>query len=164
MSKAKLLLTYLLLVGFPLLVLLAILRAGERLTPPQSVGGAWRFDADFSALASGACRDLLSSVRQPFLNISQSGPSLTLTLNNPEHTTLAGTLQDSRVDVAAAPADRSGDSGNCLDRHEIQLQADVAKEAGRRVLIGTLSVPGCANCAPVPFRAERPNSSQSEGR
>jgi hypothetical protein len=163
MSKAKLLVTYALLVGFPLLGLLAILRAGESLTPPQSLGGAWKLEADFGALAGAACRELLSSVKQPFFNVSQSGPSLTLTLNNSQSTTLPGMLRNSHVVAGSPGADPPG-SAACLDPHAIQVQAEVAKEAGRRFLVGTLGIAGCATCTPIPFRAERQNSSPSEGR
>jgi hypothetical protein len=42
MSKRKLIVAYVLLVGVPLLGLLGIVRAGQHLTPPISVGGTWR--------------------------------------------------------------------------------------------------------------------------
>jgi hypothetical protein len=164
MSKAKLLLTYVVLVGFPLLILLAILRIGDRLTPPQSLAGAWKLEADFSALASRTCRDLFSGVKQPFFNVSQSGPSLALTLNNAQSTTLPGTLQDSHVVAGSWPADPPAGSAACLDAHAIQVRADIAKDAGRRILVGTLGIAGCASCTPVPFRAERQYSTPSEGR
>ena len=164
MSKPKLILTYVFLVGVPLLGLLAILRAGEHLTPPQSLGGAWNLEADFTSLANKACRDLLLNVKQPFLSISQSGPSVTLTLNNAQRTTLAGTLQN--ASIAAGPELSSGanPSGDCLDPRSIRLRADIGKEAGQRILIGTLSIAGCPGCAPIPFRAQRQSLSPGEGR
>jgi hypothetical protein len=165
MSKSKLLIIYVCLVGFPLLGLLAILHAGERLTPPKSLGGAWNLEADFSSLATKSCRDLLSNVKQPFLSISQSGPSLALTLNNSQRTTLPGTLQNTNVIAGPDSAmDTSGDSEDCGDPRAIQLRADISKDAGERTLIGTLSIAGCPHCAPIPFRAQRQSSSSSEGR
>lgn len=165
MSKPKLVVVYLFLVGIPLLGLLAILRAGESLTPPQSVGGSWKLEADFSPLANKACRDLLLNVKQPFLSISQSGPSVVLTLNNPERTTLPGTLQNSSISAGVGPTtDPAHDSADCIDPHAIRLRAEIAREAGDRILIGTLSIAGCPGCAPVPFRAQRQSSSSSEGR
>lgn len=165
MSKSKLLVVYLFLVGIPLVGLLAILRAGERLTPPQSVGGSWKLEADFSSLANKACRDLLSNVKQPFLSISQSGPSVALALNNAQRTTLPGTLRNSSISAGVEPTTGPADNAaDCIDTRAIRLQADIAKEAGQRILIGTLSIAGCPSCTPVPFRAQRQSSSSSEGR
>lgn len=165
MSKSKLLIVYLCLVGIPLLGLLAILRAGERLTPPTSLGGSWKLEADFTSLASQACRDLLFGIKQPFLIISQSGPSIALTLNNSERTILPGTVENGSLFAGSTPANDDGPiSADCVDPHAIRVRAEIAKEAGHRILIGTLTIAGCEPCVPVPFRAERVSSSPSEGR
>ena len=165
MSKPKLLLVYLCLVGIPLLGLLAILRAGEHLTPPASLGGSWKLEADFTSLANQACRDLFFGIKQPFLIISQSGPSVALTLNNRQRTTLAGSLKNDSLFVGATPDSEAGPgSAECLDPQAIRLRADIAKDAGQRILIGTLSIAGCQRCPPVPFRAQRLGSSGIEGR
>jgi hypothetical protein len=162
MAKPKLLLIYLFLVGFPLLGLLAILRTGERLTPPQSLGGAWKLEADFTSLASKACQDLLLDVKQPFLIISQSGPALALTLNNSRQTTLPGTVQNARI--AAGISRPAAVAAECSNPEAIRLEADIAREAGQRILVGALSIAGCSDCAPIPFRARRQSPPHSEGR
>jgi len=166
MSTSKLLIIYFFLVGIPLVGLLAILRAGERLTPPLSVGGSWKLEADFSSLANKACRELLSNVGQPFLSISQSGQSVVLTLNNAQRTTLPGNLLNASLTAAASPAtDPASSSTECVDPQAIRLHAEIAKEADERILIGTLSIAGCPGCLPIPFRAQRQTSSHSsEGR
>jgi len=163
MSKRKLIVAYLILVGLPLLALLAILRGGERLTPPVSVGGAWNIDADFSALASTACKNLMLGVKQPLLSISQSGPSLALTFNNSQRTTLAGTINDTKLSTEPEHSDAST-VGNCVDPRAIRVVAQVAKQAGQRILTGTLSLMDCAECAPIRFRATRQAPKADEGR
>ncbi len=84
MSRYGLLLSYLGLVGIPLVSLLAILHAGAHLTPPISVAGAWSLNGDFSQVVAGSpCGELLGGLKQPALDIKQAGSELTLTLNNP---------------------------------------------------------------------------------
>ena len=161
MPRGRLIVAYLVLVGVPLLALLGILRSGERLVPPASVRGSWNVEADFGALANPACRGLLSSVKQPFLSISQSGPSLALTLNNPQRTTLTGTIRNGSVSTGpgtVSAADR------CVDPRTLRVVAEVAKQAGQRVLTGTLSLMDCVECAPIPFRATQQPSKESEGQ
>jgi hypothetical protein len=155
MSKRKLIVVYICLVGTPLLGLLGILRAGQHLTPPASVGGAWYLEADSGALASGPCRDLLASVSQPFLSIYQSGTELVFSLNNPQKTTLPGTIQGAELTMSREDAPVSEATGACTDPQSIQLHATVANQGGQRVLMGTLAIQGCAACQPIQFRAVR---------
>jgi hypothetical protein len=165
MPKRKLIFAYLSLVGIPVLALLGILRRGQRLTPPVSVGGAWNLEADFSALAGAPCRDLLLSVKQPFLSISQSGPSLAFTINDSQRTTLTGTIQKTSLSMGPGPSGTAdGGIGSCADPRVIHLVAEVGKEAEQRILTGTLSIVDCADCKPIPFRATRQHSREGEGR
>lgn len=162
MSKRKLIVAYICLVGTPLLGLLGILRAGQHLTPTISVGGAWDLEADSGALASGPCRDLLTSVsHSPFLSLQQSGTNLVFSLNNPQKTTLPGTIQGAEMTMRREDAPVSEATGACTDPQSIQLHATVANQGGQRVLTGTLAVQGCA-CQPIQFRAVR--SSAKGGR
>ncbi len=164
MFKRKLVFAYGCLVVVPLLGVLGILRLGQHLTPPVSVGGNWNLDADFSALALEPCRELLSSVSQPFLSISQSGINLVFSLNNPQKTTLSGTIRDTALTMGA---ERSGNpesaTGNCRDPQAIYLKATVNKQGEQRVLTGTLGIAGCRHCAPLSFRAVRQVSSRGGG-
>lgn len=57
---------YLLVVGLPLAGLVAVLRAGDHLGAPRSVGGRWKLDADVAGARA--------------LAIVQSGPRLEVTL------------------------------------------------------------------------------------
>jgi len=155
MSKRRLIVAYICLVGAPLLGLLGILRAGQHLTPPVSVGGAWYLEANFGALAGGSCRDLLTSVNQPFLSIFQSGTNLVLSLNNPQKTTVPGSIRDAAITVRREGAPVPGETGACTNPQSIQLKATVDNQGGQRVLTGTLAIQGCAACELIPFRAVR---------
>lgn len=155
MSKRKLIVAYICLVGTPLLGLLGILRAGQHLTPPVSVGGAWYLEANFGALASGSCRDLLTSVNQPFLSILQSGTNLVLSLNNPQKTTLPGTIRGAEITMSREDVPVSKETEACTDPQAMQLNATVGNQGGQRVLTGSLAVQGCTACQPIHFRAVR---------
>src|SRR3954469_23378219 len=85
---------YLCLVGVPLLGVLGVLRAGQRLAAPVAVNGTWTVQADLSGLGGTACTQLLAEVRQPFLSVAQSGGHLVLTFNNAQRTAITGTLDD----------------------------------------------------------------------
>jgi len=163
MSRKKLILTYLFLVGAPLLGLLGILRSGERLAAPVSVGGAWNLEGDFTGLTNATFRRLLASVSQPFLAISQSGPHLTFTLNNPEQTTLAGTMRQNSVTMGGESS--AGDtSRGCANPQTIRLQAALGQQGQQRTLVGTLSIAGCPECATIPFRAVRLSPPVKDGQ
>jgi hypothetical protein len=155
MSKSKLIVAYICLVGTPLLGLLGILRAGQHLTPPVSVGGAWSLEANFGALGSGSCTDLLASVSQPFLSIYQSGTNLVFTLNNSQKTALPGIIQGAELAMSRDDTPVSAETGACTDPQSIQLNGTVGNQGGQRVLTGILAIDGCAACQPVLFRAVR---------
>lgn len=158
MQKWNPVVVYFFLVGVPLLALVGILRAGRALTPPKSVGGAWLVKADFTSLQDPKCRDLLLGVKQPFINISQSGPDLVFTLNNPEKTTIQGNIRGSSLTMGSVGVDLpEAQTGECLDPQSIYLNAQVNNLGGQRMLSGGLGIKGCKACAIVPFRAVRSN-------
>lgn len=165
MFSQKLVLEYVFLVGLPLVGLLGILRAGQHLTPPISVAGAWNVDADLSALASAGYGQLLTGARQPFLTISQSGTSLVFSLNNPQRTTLSGTIHDTTLTIGPEHSEGfEGTGGHCGDPRAIYLKAVVYKQGGQRVLTGILGIRSCEKCVPVSFRAVRQVLSGRGGR
>ena len=113
---------YILMVGAPVLGLLGILEAGRTIAAPPSIGGEWTLQFD----AGPQCAGIPAS-----LNISQSGPAATITLND-------GRTIQARVDGVTL----SGES----------LRVSIAGKAGSRTLIGVLSLNGCG---PVAFHAIR---------
>ena len=154
MSRKKLIAAYVLLVGVPLLGLLGILRAGQRLAAPVSVGGTWNLEDDLTPLAGSGCRGAFAKISQPFFAISQSGSQLTFTLNNPERTILPGTIRQSTVTMGSESS--AGDaSGECSHPQAIRFQAALSRQGLQRSLTGRLSIAGCPDCPGIPFRAVR---------
>lgn len=141
-------LVYLGLVGAPLLGLLGVLRAGERIVPPHHFGGRWEVADGFAARAARACPGLAFPPGRAAIEVSQSGTRARLVLNDG-----AATELDARLSGAALSA-ASGDRAPvpCGGRG-LRLTAVLDTLGGG--LAGTLSAPGCAGCAPAPFRAAR---------
>ena len=165
MPKRKLMLAYICLVGAPLLALVGIVRAGQHLRPPISLGGEWNLDADFGSWPSGPCRELLASVNRPFFSVSQSGSELAVTLNNPQKTVLAGKLRGTSLTIGAEGPHKSRPTlAACGNTEAVRLIARVTGQARQRALEGTLDLEGCSNCPPLAFRATRRASPGSGGR
>jgi len=155
MSKARLIISYACLVGVPLLGLLGIFRAGQSLSAPPSLGGSWYLEADLGNLANGPCRELLGRVTQPFMTISQSGANLQVAINNPEKTTLPGTVEGAAVAVNPEDTGKLESATTCSDTRDLRLAATVVGKGNRRVLQGQLGIAGCAACPQIEFRAVR---------
>jgi hypothetical protein len=140
---------YVLLVGAPLLGLLGILRAGERIVPPRHVGGEWVLEPGFAAAVRAACPGLVFPAAGPSLDVSQSGTRAVLTLNDTAATTL-----DARLDGDSLAAATRRGSAACGGRG-LRLAATLHADPQGPQLSGAAAVPGCAACGPVPFRATR---------
>ncbi len=145
----KTILIYVLLVGAPLLGLLGILRAGERIVPPRHVGGGWAVEPTFAAALRAACPDLVFPAAGPVLDVSQSGTRAVLTLNDS-----AATALDARLDGDALSAATAEGTAACGGRG-LRLMAMLRAEPDPPRLEGALTLPGCPSCAPVPLRAAR---------
>jgi hypothetical protein len=157
MSRKKLVAAYVLLVGVPLLGLLGILRAGQRLGAPASVGGTWNLEEDLTPLAGSACKGALDNINQPFFTASQSGALLTFTLNNPEQTTLPGSIRQGTVTMGSESSAKDA-SHDCARPQAIHFQATLSQQGLQRLLTGTLTIAGCPDCPALPFRAVRQSS------
>ncbi len=157
MSKAGLALTYLGLVGIPLLALMGILRAGSHLNPPMSVGGPWNVESDFASLASAPCGTLLSEARQPAFEIKQSGQDLTVTLNDPEKTVLTGTLVGANLEAGETKTGGKvqTDESKCADSAQIRIAATISGNGDSRIMNGTVGTGNCVGCQTVSFQATR---------
>lgn len=153
MTKRRMLTAYACLVGVPLLGLLGILRAGQHLRAPLSVGGPWNLEADFGSLAGRPCGEFLKGVKAPFFTISQSGADLVATLNLPSAPPLEGKLEGRSLKIGAANSPASGAFGPCAGPESIYLTATVGGQGREHTLDGVLGISGCAGCTPVPFRA-----------
>jgi hypothetical protein len=155
MPKRNLVITYVCLVGLPLLCLIGVLRAGQRLVAPVSVSGAWTMDVNLDSIANAPCRELLSNLKPPNFSISQSGKSLVIGLNNPQKTVLAGSIEGTAITIGGAAGTSAGTSTECRDPKAIQVNANVSRQDNRPVLTGTVRILDCPTCAPVSLRATR---------
>jgi hypothetical protein len=146
---------YILLVGLPLLGLAAVLRVGRSISPPISIDGNWRIEADASRLSTQPCGKTLSSFANGSLGISQSGKTLVLTFDNASRTSAMGSLDGNVIKVSSVPLRDSAGDPACGGNQSPTLTATVDAKTEPKSLTGTLSVSGCASCAPVTFRAVR---------
>lgn len=136
-TRLKTVLLYLLLVGIPAYGVATIIRLGERIRPPLSVGGIWRLDAVSDAACAG--RPLPDSL---VATIDQSGPHLRVHLNrlaNP----LEGELTGSRFDVTDGT---------------LRITAQLPLDTGLHVLTGSIAGLTCAGGMPVPVTGQRVHS------
>jgi hypothetical protein len=136
-----LLTVYFLFVGLPMLGIVGLLEAGRSLRAPRSVAGRWEIRSDLSPLAHTPCADLVKSVRQPALTITQSGSMLSIVLNNESATTLNGRIDQNIV---------TADFGESL----CSLNAELRNQPQRTTLTGVVSAK-CRGCAPVAFEGIR---------
>jgi hypothetical protein len=142
---------YIFLVGLPLLGLAGVLRSGRGLAAPFSIDGSWKVEASASTASASSCDKFLSSLVSAPISISQSGKVLVVGVNGGKATTggLEGKILKAQFSGADSPA-----AGDCSDR-SLTLTAALDPEADPRTLSGTISVDGCASCAPLEFRAAR---------
>jgi hypothetical protein len=151
-AVVKSVLLYVVLVGTPLLGLLSIIEAGEKIVPPRSVGGDWELAGDSGSELAGSCL-AAAFTRQPSkLVVSQSGPHLELMfLGRPK---LAVTATLTGADLAGSFA--LPDGTNC------SLSARVIPEpTGDRMTV-TLTQASCPRCAATRFDAIRPSTSSDD--
>jgi hypothetical protein len=118
---------YLLLVGLPVLGLLGILEAGRGIPAPLSIAGDWTLEFDPAA----QCATGPAGLRQPALNISQSGTGALITVNDGHATMLEATVNGTTLTAKS-------------------LTATISGKPGARTLEGKMNFDGCA---PVAFRA-----------
>jgi hypothetical protein len=152
---------YVLLVGLPLLGLVGVLRSGRGLSAPFSVDGAWKIEPGTSRPSASPCANFFTSVSNAPLSISQSGKSLVVILSGVK--TATGTLDGKIIKAQFAVAAKSGGDKSGEDRSSVaqcgdgglNLTATLDPMTAPRTLSGTLSVEGCASCAPLEFRAVR---------
>jgi hypothetical protein len=146
---------YLALVGIPILGVLGILRLGENLTPPISVGGAWSVEVSPPIAGDPACGNPLIQSLPPVLTISQSGPHLQLTLNDPERTTLAGEIRGETVTAEAVVSGTGNEAHASEDAAPTSLAASVDRQADPSRLRGVLITTRCSLRTEMPFTAVR---------
>lgn len=150
-SKKRLVISYILLVGIPLLGVVGILGAGRRLTAPISVAGSWDFKIDPIASETQSCIARLGFMRPTVMDISQSGRYLTLTLNSQPKVGLRATLQGQTV----AGNSTSFLGASCDGTAGLALTAEIDATVAPRVMSGVLKFDDCPSCGSANFQAAR---------
>jgi hypothetical protein len=152
----RLALLYLSLVGLPILGVLGILRLGEALMPPVSIGGAWNIEVNPRDVDDSACGDLLSAPVPPFLTISQSGPHLRLSLNNHERTTFVGEIHGGTVTADETRSTTVAEANAAeVDPAAAHIEASVDRQAEPSRLRGILTTTHCSQRTEISFSAVR---------
>jgi hypothetical protein len=141
------LLLYFGLVGAPLLLLLGILRSGEGLRAPRSIGGEWQLAAPVSGPISH-CLSGIDSART--LVVAQSGRWAELSLGPRSDLTMIAVLEGSRLVGRVESRPVMGCPGGPLE-----LSASVNEGGDPLELTGTFALARCAECAPVAIVASR---------
>lgn len=154
----KAVLLYLVLVGAPVAGVFGIVRLGQDLKPPMSVGGAWNVELSPRTADDLPCNDFTVSSNLLILKVAQSGPHLVLTLNDQGATRLSGEIN--RGSLTAKSLELIGATpGASNATSAIQLQANVDRKPGLDRLWGTLTVANCPAGSQFLFTAIR----QQEG-
>jgi hypothetical protein len=116
----KFFLLYVVMVGVPAIFVIGLLQMGRDLKAPASVHGVWTLDLPASG-ATGACGSGLSWNEAPNLIISQSGPYISLTFNDGEHTKFDGILKGTEI------------SGETIKKSAESLDLQIIAEIDRQV-------------------------------
>ncbi len=132
------LLVYLLLVVPPMGGLLAILRLGEGLAPPHSIGGVWR-------LTPEGDQQCASSPTPDELRVSQSGLHAEVSSDRASGLSLAVELHGTSIVGRGRASGQQRCKTVLLDAHL----------TGHDTLDGTLEHPGCDECVATSFHAVR---------
>jgi hypothetical protein len=146
-------LAYILLVGLPIVGLVAVLRTGRTLKAPISVDGAWQLQADPVRLAALPCGKALTDVDSALV-ISQSGSNFTLNISNVPKSRGFGVLGGRNLTASLTPGEEWSAQTSCAG-NELALTATIDPNTAPHALTGTLSVKNCPSCDAVEFRATR---------
>lgn len=150
----KIVLLYLVLVGAPVAGIYGMLCLGQDLKPPTSVGGEWNVELNPRNADTLLCKSFIVSSESLILKVTQTGPYLDLTLNDPSATRLSGQVAFERItarsleEIEAAPR-----APGMTPR--IYLQANVHRQPGLDRLSGTFTFANCPAGSELSFTATR---------
>jgi hypothetical protein len=154
---------YIVLVGLPLAGLAGVLRAGRSLKAPASVDGTWKLQRDASQSNPGPCTQVVASIFNSSLVISQSGNSVILTFPGTPKASGSGAIEGQILRGVLVPSDSS--ASDCAGDARVTLTATIDPKADPRMLTGVLSLDNCASCADTKFSAVRlPRTRSGEAR
>jgi hypothetical protein len=151
------LIAYILLVGLPIVGLLAVLKSGHTLKAPISVDGVWHLQVDAASLATLPCGKTLADNPEAELAISQSGKNFTLTVANEPKSASSGIIEGTTVNATIAPSPDWSAQAGCGGDHGLTLLATVDANASPRTMSGHISASHCPSCSAIEFQAVRQN-------
>jgi hypothetical protein len=143
--------SYVLLVGLPILSVVATLHLGRGLRAPARVAGTWVLDLSPAKLPIHACKPT-GMVSHLVLTISQSGKELTLQFNGIEGVD-RGTIEGTTLQWVTAPTPEW--SGPSCPGFDLNFMAQVDSATSAEFMKGIVSIPGCRACTSIEFRAIR---------
>jgi hypothetical protein len=149
----KAIITYLILVGLPILGILGVLQIGSDLIAPVSVGGVWEVTMTSQSPMNVNCGRLQTADKPMQMNVIQSGPFLVLQLDGSEQIVLEGTLSDTTL---AASTKAGGSRPSSL-----QIQAVIDSLAQPDQMHGTMLDIQCSQV--ITLRAVRLSREASKG-
>jgi hypothetical protein len=127
-KKARSALTYVTLVGLPILGVFGVLKLGKELRSPISVAGAWRLELSREWSNGVDCGPVRLSDALT-INVSQAGSALSLSVEAGEVGGLTGELAGSRISAA-------GKASAILIKAEIDTAAEPDRMSGFITLSG----------------------------
>ena len=139
---------YLLLVGVPLVMLLAVLRKGKAVSAPASVQGEWWIALDHTSGGRSSCDVTLQAFDGAAIRISQSGSYLEAKSDAFPPGVLRGRGKGMNLWFESALHDSSMLNGDL-----VRLVGAVSDVEGSRVMRGTLLMPRQVDCTPRGFEA-----------
>jgi hypothetical protein len=152
----KLFLLYITLVGVPLVGLLGILRVGETLDVPVSIGGIWSVDASTAQGVQRSCTPIELPHERPEMTVFQSGRHVQLQFNDIARTSLTGRLHARTLTVRQVLPSEAKVENICGAAMPAVLHVQLQRGTGEAdQLSGSWRMPECDVCSPLPFRALR---------
>lgn len=152
----KAILLYLVLVGAPLVGLLAMLRVGQTLEVPPSIGGAWVIDPTTAQAIKRSCAALDLPDQNPEMTISQSGRYVQVRFNDTAQTAMIGRLHANSLAVRQVSPCADHARHVCGETTMVLLQVQRQHSSGQADrLAGWWKTPECGVCPPQSFRSVR---------
>jgi len=152
---------YTLLVGLPLAGLAGVLKSGHSLRAPVAIEGTWKIDSTSLHTAGQSCEKAVSALAASSFLISQSGKTLTFTLQNAAQTSGDGSLDGTSVNVPLAVTDSAVQG--CAAGQAVVLTGTIQPDSDPRSISGLIWVAECPACATIQFHAVRQPKAQRGG-
>jgi hypothetical protein len=149
-SSKKFLGGYVLLVGGPLLGLVAMLHAGRGLNAPISVQGVWDIRVSKSPCADGS-----RSEERVAMEVVQSGSHLFLSVPDEPGNRAEGAIASTAIAVPLLAFPSLEQAIECHEGRPLSLTATVNSPKAPSSMAGVLSISGCDFCPRIRFTAQR---------